>query len=101
MIIMLQVTYFHHSGFMVETEKHCLIFDYFTENEKYNFINISKYSDKKIFVFVSHFHQDHYDRVIFEWQKTIPEIQILMNKKLILVLLCLYFKRLLAVHYLI
>ena len=27
MMIMLQVTYFHHSGFMVETEKHCLIFE--------------------------------------------------------------------------
>ena len=26
MIIMLQVTYFHHSGFMVETEKHCFLF---------------------------------------------------------------------------
>ena len=76
---MIQVTYFHHSGFMVETEKHCLIFDYFTENEKYNFIDISKYSDKKIFVFVSHFHQDHYDRVIFEWQKTIPEIQYILS----------------------
>lgn len=76
---MIQVTYFHHSGFMVETKNHCLIFDYFTENGKYDFVDIAKYSNKKIFVFVSHFHQDHYDRKIFDWQKTIPEIQYVLS----------------------
>ena len=76
---MIQVTYFHHSGFMVETENNCLIFDYFTENGKYDFLDISKYSSKKIVVFVSHFHQDHYDRKIFDWQKTIPQIQYVLS----------------------
>ena len=80
---MIQVTYFHHSGFMVETEKNCLIFDYFTENGKYDFLDISKYSSKKIVVFVSHFHQDHYDRKIFDWQKTIPQIQYVLSDDVI------------------
>lgn len=76
---MIRVTYFHHSGFMVETEKHCLIFDYFTEHGKYDFLDVSKYCNKKIAVFVSHFHQDHYDRKIFDWQNTIPEIQYILS----------------------
>lgn len=76
---MIQVTYFHHSGFMVETENNCFIFDYFTENGKYDFLDISKYRSKKIIVFVSHFHQDHYDRKIFDWQKIIPEIQYVLS----------------------
>ncbi len=38
-----------------------------------------KYSSKKIVVFVSHFHQDHYDRKIFDWQKTIPQIQYVLS----------------------
>ncbi len=76
---MLNVTYLHHSGFLVETEKHCMIFDYFTENEKYNFIDIAKYASKKIMVFVSHFHHDHYDRAIFQWQKRLPQIQYILS----------------------
>ncbi len=75
----MQVTYFHHSGFMVETKQHCIIFDYYTENGKYDFLDISKYRNKKIFVFVSHFHQDHYDTKIFDWQKIIPEIQYILS----------------------
>ena len=75
----MQVTYFHHSGFMVETKQHCMIFDYYTQNGKYDFLDIAKYRHKKIFVFVSHFHQDHYDRKIFEWQAVVPEIQYILS----------------------
>ena len=64
---MLKVIYLHHSGFLVETEKYCLIFDYFTENGKYDFIDITKYASKKIVVFVSHFNHDYYDRAMFKW----------------------------------
>ncbi len=75
----MQVTYFHHSGFMVETKQHCMTFDYYTQNGKYDFLDIAKYRHKKIFVFVSHFHQDHYDRKIFEWQAVVPEIQYILS----------------------
>ena len=44
----MQVTYFHHSGFMVETKQHCMIFDYYTQNGKYDFLDIAKYrQDRK------------------------------------------------------
>lgn len=65
---MAKVTYLYHSGFMVETERNCLVFDYYTDGGKYRNIDTSAFNDKNVFVFVSHFHQDHYDREIFKWK---------------------------------
>ncbi len=65
---MAKVTYLYHSGFMVETENNCLVFDYYTDGGKYNNIDTSAFKNKNVFVFVSHFHQDHYDREIFKWK---------------------------------
>lgn len=31
---MAKVTYLYHSGFMVETAKYCLVFDYYTGRRK-------------------------------------------------------------------
>lgn len=66
---MTKVTYLHHSGFMVETEKNCLVFDYYTDDGKFDNISLKAFENKNVFVFVSHWHQDHYDKShIFKWQ---------------------------------
>ena len=65
---MTRVTYLYHSGFMVETEKTCLVFDYYTADGRFDNIHLSAFDHKNIFVFVSHSHQDHFDRKIFEWK---------------------------------
>ena len=65
---MAKVTYLYHSGFMVETAKYCLVFDYYTAGGKINNIDLNAFKDKNVYVFVSHFHQDHYDKEIFKWQ---------------------------------
>ena len=65
---MARVTYLYHSGFMVETKNTCLVFDYYTDGGKFNNIDINRFKDKNVFVFVSHFHQDHYDKEIFKWK---------------------------------
>lgn len=84
---MTKVTYLHHSGFMVETEKNCLVFDYYTDGGKFDNIDLSAFNGKNVFVFVSHFHQDHYDRnVIFKWKD--------MNVRYILSKDCMYDKSL-------
>ncbi len=58
----MKVTYLGHSGFFVETEKHCLLFDYYIGGlPKPN-------PDKRLTVFVSHSHKDHYNREIFKLQ---------------------------------
>ncbi len=65
---MLRVTYLYHSGFMVETNKTCLVFDYYTVDGKFDNIDIAAFKNKNVFVFVSHSHQDHFDKRIFEWK---------------------------------
>lgn len=52
------VTYINHSGFIVETESCYLIFDYFNGE-------LPQFSDKPIYIFSSHGHQDHFNREIF------------------------------------
>lgn len=63
----MKVTYLHHSGFAVETETKVLLFDYYTEGGRYAYFDPSAYVGKDIFVFVSHFHEDHFDRRILDW----------------------------------
>ncbi|MDO4530956.1 MAG: MBL fold metallo-hydrolase, partial [Bacillota bacterium] len=65
----MKVTYLHHSGFLVETETKVLLFDYYTEGGRKTFFDPAAYPRKDIFVFVSHAHEDHYDRRILDWEK--------------------------------
>lgn len=65
---MTKVTYLYHSGFMVETDKSCLVFDYYTDGGAMDNIDLAAFENKNVYVFVSHFHQDHYDREIFKWK---------------------------------
>ena len=65
---MVKVTYLYHSGFMIETFSSCLVFDYYTAGGAYNNIDTNKFYGKNLFVFVSHAHQDHYDKEIFKWK---------------------------------
>lgn len=55
----MNVYYIGHSGFMVELEKNVLIFDYYTGA-------IPAFDrSKNLYVFVSHKHFDHFNKVIF------------------------------------
>ena len=65
----MKVTYLHHSGFSVETETKVLLFDYYTEGARKAYFDPAAYPEKDIFVFVSHAHEDHYDRRILDWGK--------------------------------
>lgn len=51
-----------HSGFFIELEHVCLLFDYYQGN-------LPDPIDKPIYIFASHFHQDHFNPVIFEYGK--------------------------------
>ncbi len=58
---MIKVTYLYHSGFMVELENSILIFDYFKGKLP------SSLKGKKLFVFASHKHPDHFQLSVFKW----------------------------------
>ena len=56
----MRITYLHHSGFLVELEACCLIFDYFAKG-------LTRLPDKPVVVFASHAHHDHYDPGVFQF----------------------------------
>lgn len=74
----MQVTYLHHSGFSVETETKVLVFDAYTAGGEKNYFDPAAYPDKDIFVFVSHAHEDHYDRRILEWAQ-LPNVHYVLS----------------------
>lgn len=57
----MKVTYLKHSGFMVESKNNIYLFDYISGN-----IDKAIKSDKKIYVMVSHVHDDHFSKIIFD-----------------------------------
>ena len=61
------LTYIFHSGFVLETEQSILIFDYWLDpyDVVYSFLK----KNKVVYVFSSHFHEDHFNKAIFEWRK--------------------------------
>lgn len=70
---MLKFWYLNHSGFLVETDKHLLVFDYYTDVPKGGTPEQGVVTpellpqDKQLVVFVSHSHFDHYNKVVHSW----------------------------------
>lgn len=72
-----RLTYIGHSGFCLQHDSLSLIFDYYTD-EAGVIGDIIKDSDK-VLVFVSHFHKDHFNPVIFDWLKLNPNISYIVS----------------------
>ena len=70
----MKITYIHHSSFCVELENSILLFDYF-KGELPEFD-----PNKKLYVFASHFHKDHFDKCIFEIQNHHPDVIYILSK---------------------
>lgn len=75
----MNVTYLHHSGFAVETEGAVLLFDYYTENGRKAYFDPAAYGAKPIYIFVSHAHEDHFDRRILDWAARFPNITYILS----------------------
>ena len=71
----MKITYIHHSSFCVELQNSILLFDYFKgELPKFD-------KGKKLYVFASHFHEDHFDKCIFEIAKDHIFFQKILRKE--------------------
>lgn len=62
----MRVTYLDHSGFFLEGEQHCLLFDYYRGDLP------PVPAGKMLTVFASHHHPDHYVAEIFRYGETVP-----------------------------
>jgi L-ascorbate metabolism protein UlaG (beta-lactamase superfamily) len=77
-----KIWYLGHCGYAVRTQNYLLIFDYIELEENpqarsldAGFIDPEEIKDLKVRVFVTHSHIDHYDEVIFTWEKTVKDIE--------------------------
>lgn len=71
----MRVQYIGHSGFLIEMEQVYLLFDYY-EGELPVF-----HQEKKIFIFVSHKHPDHYNRDIWKLKDSYQNICFVLSKE--------------------
>ncbi len=81
------VRFLGHCGFVVETANHFLVFDYVEKmlEESYGrpasrslekgYVDPTEIRGRKVRVFVTHEHGDHFDPVIFGWEEKVPDIQ--------------------------
>lgn len=64
------LTYIFHSGFALETAACLLVFDYWMDPS--GVIPRLMGRGKPVYVFSSHFHEDHFTREIFSWKERYP-----------------------------
>ena len=83
-----KIYYVYHSGFIVETQTHFLVFDYYKEPgiSKENLLLPSLLYDKningnkKVFIFCSHSHGDHFNPVILDFDKYNTDMKYILSK---------------------
>lgn len=77
----MKLTYIFHSGFALETEQSILIFDFWMDPA--HVMHSVLQSQKPIYVFSSHFHEDHFTREIFNWKKLKSNITYILSKDIL------------------
>ena len=70
----MKITHIFHSGFLVELEKSILLFDWYTGSLP------ELPPDKRLFVFCSHSHGDHYSPKIWELQKKHADVFYILDE---------------------
>ncbi len=82
---MIKVTYIQHSSYLVELDHTLLLFDYFPPDALSDRMvfggKIPAFpQDKKLYVFASHRHRDHWTPEVLAWQKTRhPDISYILS----------------------
>lgn len=78
---MMKLTYIFHSGFALETEQCILLFDFWMDPA--DVVPTLLKSDKPMYVFSSHFHEDHFNREIFSWKSVKQNIRYILSKDIL------------------
>jgi len=75
------IWYTGHSGWVVKTKDHVLVFDYWQRGREPDncclnngWIAPEELKNENVYVFVSHSHGDHYDQRIFDWNEKVDNI---------------------------
>lgn len=73
--------YIFHSGFLLETERCILVFDYWMDPA--DVMREYFHTTKHVYVFSSHFHEDHFTKKIFSWKESIRNITYILSKDIL------------------
>ena len=78
---MMTLRYIFHSGFLLETSRCILVFDYWMDSADVmsGYMNTCKH----VYMFSSHFHEDHFTKAIFKWKNSIPNITYILSKDIL------------------
>lgn len=77
----MQLTYIFHSGFALETDRCILVFDYWMDPA--GVMPRLLRSSKPMYVFSSHFHEDHFNRDIFSWRTAKTNFRYILSKDIL------------------
>lgn len=80
---MISVTYIFHDCFLIETPDCSLLFDFWKDPLADSecapeFLTLLP-DNKPLYIFVSHHHKDHFNRVIFNWAETRPNLRYIIS----------------------
>lgn len=79
---MIKTIYIHHDCFAIRTPEAALVFDFWKDPFQHGPLpNVMTTipEDMPLYVFVSHFHKDHYNPEIFEWSRYFPNIRYVVS----------------------
>src|SRR3989304_5809449 len=69
-----EIVYLDHSGWLIRTKNHLLVFDYVEPAQPaagrllaQGFLDPSLFPKTNIVVFITHDHKDHFDPIVFAW----------------------------------
>ncbi len=77
----MQLTYIFHSGFALEAEQCILIFDFWMDPA--GVVPRLLDTGKPLYVFSSHFHEDHFNRRIFSWRGEGRSVTYILSKDIL------------------
>lgn len=78
----MSIEYIYHSGFLIETDKALLLFDYW-KDESNRVAQRLIGSQKAIYVFASHSHPDHFNAEILAWAEQNAHIQYVLSSDIL------------------
>lgn len=74
----MKLTYIFHSGFALEAENCILVFDYWLDPS--NVVDKFLRCGKALYVFASHFHEDHFNKEVLTWRRRHSNITYIFSK---------------------
>jgi L-ascorbate metabolism protein UlaG (beta-lactamase superfamily) len=75
----MKLTYIYHSGFAVEGERCTVIVDYYKDSDD-EYVRRSLPSfPGKLYVLASHWHPDHFNRIVLSWKDVRPDIHCIFS----------------------